>query len=446
MKEVVNAGFDGTFVDNNSLNCYCTHCQQKFHAYLSGRYAPSRIRERFGVDDASEISLGYRGSSIEWVKTDPDFLPFVEQTCSEEQLTSLFGTSNLDGVFIEEMGNFWLSTLAEQYRRDLEMRLTLRESAAKFGSDDVSSWGIRTPEERALWAETKRFRARCIADNQAMIKAIGRSIREDFCADVAVAYCYDELHMENVEHLRQVQKLTRYLCDQHILFDYVLENDLADAQLSRYRVVILPDVRYMNDAQMKGVERFVQAGGMVILTRETGRYDQDGKPRTPAGFAALLDDGVRDEKGVLAIERGGTCVHSFDLSNLLPQDRISRDDAFNGSVENVEVPGHREYYAMAQLDRDLGVDRYLAGGALLDYITSALGYRPCVADPIKGVGVRFNAYAKTSGASAKLVLHAVNYNLPLVGEVEEGGVIPVENLSVRIRVPNGGSDQGRASH
>jgi len=479
---------------------------------------------------------------------------------------SLFATSDLDEALIEDMGSFWLTTLAEQYRRDLETRLTPRELEAKFGSTNVSLWGIRTPEERALWAETKRFRAQSIADNQAMIKAIGQSIREDFfivpnwgpmqriegnglllmeqwghdvgvwapnvayimfeefsdpgmiargyyldfvlqykfgfanrvkpgnlcyvtrkeaaelayaeaaaggggcymhghledpeyvqierkygdffkehadllggyhsCADVAVAYCYDEVHMENVEHVRQVQKLTRYLLDQHILFDFVLEGDLADAQLSHYRVVILPDVRFMSDAQIKGVERFVQAGGMVILTRATGRYDQDGKPRTPAGFAALLEGGVRDEKGVLAVGRGGTCVHSFDLSNLLPQDRISRDDTFNCSVEGVEVPGQREYHAMAQVDRDLGVDRYLAGGALLDYITSGLGYQPCVADPIKGVGVRFNAYVKTEGSKGSLVVHAVNYNLPLEGEIKDGSIIPVENLCVQLQVPD----------
>ena len=564
--DLVKLGYDGTFVDNNSLNCYCDHCQREFHTYLSERYSPSRLRERFGVGDVSEISLGYRGSPSEWVKTDPDFLPFIRQSCTDEQLMSLFATTDLDEALIEDMGTFWLTTLAEQYRRDLETRLTPRELTAKFGSTDVSLWGIGTPEDRALWAETKRFRAQSIADNQAMVKAIGQSIREDFfivpnfgpmqriegnglrlmeqwghavapwqpnirfimfeefsdpgmiargyyldfvlqykfgfashvrpgvlcyvtrkdaaelayaeaaaggggCymhghlddsayiqieqkyrsffkdhadlldgyhsyADVAVAYCYDELHMENVEHIRQVQKLTRYLCDQHILFDFVREEDLAGDPLLRYRVVILPDVRFMSDAQIAGVERFVKAGGTAILTRETGCYDQDGRVRTPVGFSALLDGGARDENGLLTVKQGGTCVHSFDLSNLLPQDRLSRDDTFNCSVEGVDVPGQREYAAMARVDRDLVVDRYLAGGALLDCITAGLCYDPSVADPIKGVGVRFNAYMKTDGDKASLVLHAVNYNLPLVGEAENQNVIPVENLSVQLRMPS----------
>ena len=34
-------------------------------------------------------------------------------------------------------------------------------------------------------------------------------------------------------------------------------------------------------------------------------------------------------------------------------------------------------------------------------------------------------------------MHAVNYNVPLVGEIKDGSVIPVENLSVRTTVPAG---------
>ncbi|MAE60752.1 MAG: hypothetical protein CMJ49_05275 [Planctomycetaceae bacterium] len=568
---LTNAGYDGVFVDNNSLNCYCSHCQEKFRTYLADRYSNERIRERFGAENLSQISMGYRGSPMEWVKTDPDFMPFVAETCSSEELTSLFGTSNLDEAFIEEMGNFWLSTLAEQYRRHLERRLSTQELERKFGSPDASLWGIRTPQERALWAETKRFRAQSIADNLAMIKETGNSARDGFIvipnwgplqqiegngtrlmeqwghdvnvwrpipdgimfeeftdpgmiapgfyldfvlqykfalanrvtpanlcyvtrkegaelayaesaaggggsyvpslhdqplypelqnkyhtffkehahlldgyrshAHVALAYCYDEAHMENVEHLRQVQKLTRYLLDQHILFDYVVEDDLADAPLSRYRVLILPEVRYMNDTQIQAVENFVQTGGAAILTRETGRYDTDGKPRSPGGFASLLDGGVRDETGVLTVERGGRCVHSFDLSNLLPSDRISRDDALHYAtselVSKADVPGDPRYHALAQLDQALGVDFYLAGGSLLQHITAGLGHPPCVADALKGIGVRFNAYIKTEGSKGMLVVHAVNYNLPLVGEIKDDRIIPVEDLTVQLSVPNG---------
>ena len=568
---LTNAGFDGTFVDNNALNCYCSYCEAKFRAYLTERYSKQELRRRFGADDVAEISMAYRGSPMEWVKTDPDFKAFVKQTCSEEDLTSLFTTSDMDEALIEEMGNFWLSNLAEQYRRYLETRLSPRELEQKFGSSDVTLWGIRTPEERALWAETKRFRAQSIAENLAMIKEIGNSVREGFIvlpnwgplqqiegngtrlmeqwghdvrtwrpscdgimfeefsdpgmitrgfyldfilqykfalanrvtpanlcyvsrkdaselayaeaaaggggsyvpslhdqplypeiqnkyhaffqehadlldgyhsyADVALAYCYDEAHMENVEHLRQVQKLTRYLLDQHILFDYVLEDDLADAPLSRYRVLILPEVRYMDDDQIHAVHRFVQAGGTVILTREAARYDRNGKARSPGGFAALLDGGARDEKGVLTAQRGGTCVHSFDLSNLLPEDRISRDDALHFAESeltgNADVPGDPRYAALAELDRSLGVDRYLDGGALLEHIAAGLAYRPGVADALQGAGVRFNAYVKAAGATGTLVLHAVNYNLPLEGEIKDGSIIPVEDLSVHVKVPDG---------
>jgi len=178
--DIARTGFDGVFVDNNSPNCYCSYCQEKFRAHLAGRYTKAQIRRRFGAEDASRISMAYRGSPVEWVKSDPDFKAFVQQACTPEQLTALFGTSNMDEAFIEEMGNFWLLDLAERYRRHLETHLSTRELAEKFGSPDVTLWGMRIPEERALWAETKRLRARSIADNHAMIKQVGSSVREGF--------------------------------------------------------------------------------------------------------------------------------------------------------------------------------------------------------------------------------------------------------------------------
>ena len=239
-------------------------------------------------------------------------------------------------------------------------------------------------------------------------------------AEVALAYCCDQVHMENVEHLRQVYKLTRYLSDQHILFDYVIEGDLTAAQLSRYRVLILPEVRYMDDAQIEGVIHFVESGGTLIVTGETGRYSSDGKTRPTAGL--------------------GRCLHRSDLSDLLPEDRISRDDALlyarSELVEKLEVPGDARYYAMAQLDRTMGVDCYLDGGNLLGYLESGLGYPPSVADAFEGAGVRFNAHVKEVGSKGRLVVHAVNYNLPLAGVGQEG-IIPVEELEVQVRVPEG---------
>jgi len=79
----------------------------------------------------------------------------------------------------------------------------------------------------------------------------------------------------------------------------------------------------------------------------------------------------------------------------------------------------------------------MRGGVLLGYVASALGRCPCVADPIKGAGVRFNAYVKAEGPRGRLVLHAVNYNVPLVGEIRDGSVIPVEDLALRLKVPEG---------
>ena len=543
---IAKVGYDGIFVDNNILNCYCRHCQEKFEEYLSAKYPAAELKDRFGFEEASQIRLGYLGSPIEWVKDDPEFRSYLSQAWSAEDLERDFGTSDLDDILLEEAGNWWPWRRAKEYLHYLRLRYGSEELTRRFGGPDLSLWGIKTPRDRALWAATKRFRAQSTADNLAMIKQIGNSVREGFflvpnCAslqqtdknhlmgefgrdlrlwqpnidgimfeeftdpgmitrglyldfileyklafahrvkpttlcvlskgenalelvyaesaaggggcfvheglehpeirrkyntffrehaalwegyhshaEVALAYCCDQVHMENVEHLRQVYKVTRYLSDQHILFDHVIEDDLSAARLSRYRVLILPEVRYMDDAHIQGVERFVAGGGTLVLTGETGHYDGDGKARTTAGF--------------------GKCLYSGDLSDLLPEDRVSRDDALlyarSELVAKLEVPGDARYYAMAQLDRTMGVDSYLDGGKLLGYLESGLGYPPAVADAFEGAGVRFNAYVKEEGSRGSLVLHAVNYNLPLVGDGLEG-IMPVDELAVQVRIPEG---------
>ncbi len=568
---IAKVGYDGVFVDNNILSCYCQYCQERFRTYLERKYSREEIRERFGTEDTSQIQLGYRGNRIEWVKDDPEFLVFLRETQTAEELERRFGTSNLDEALIEDAGNGWLSRCAGVYQHYLEMRYPSEAIEEKFGSPDISLWGIRSPEERALWAETKRFWADSVNENLGMIKEAGASVRGDFAvvpnwgamqsiegnefreehgkdvkewvpstdcmmyeedrgpgriargiyldyilprkfafangmvsgnvcngtysgeansnelayaeaaaggggcfiqvgpvlseirgkynqlykehrnlfedytsyADVALAHIYEQIHMENLEHIRQVYKLTRYLLDQHILFDYLVDGDLTLERLSGYRALILPEVQYMSDKEVQAVEDFARGGGTVILTGDTGRYDQNGKKRPDGGFDGLLTQNAKDEGGITIANPGGWLVHGQDLSRLLPEDRLACDELlgfYKGDlVDQVDVSGPKGYYVMAQIDRKLRVDRYLQGGRMFEYLKRSLGYDPGVADPFEGAGVRFSAYKRQEGTLGKLVLHVVNYNLPLP---EGEPIVPVRELKLRLRVPDGWKIEG----
>jgi len=561
---IAEVGYDGVFVDNCILNCYCRYCQERFRRYMLDRYSPEELKEKFGFGSPSDVELGRRGSRLWWVKTEPSFREFLAENYPPEELKRWLGTSDMGTAPVEESGNGWLWGRAEEYRRWMELKYSPDELEGMFGVRDLSEWGIRNAQDRALWAETKIFWAKCVNDNLRMIKETGASIRVHFvivsnwgamqridgnefreeighdlrewapnsdyemyeedgdpgmisrglyldtmlqykfalangvrgCAistrgsspgstelayaeaaaaggggviqpgtgfpeirakyhrffeerrdllegyvpysDVAVAYLYRELNMENINHLRELYRLTRYLLDQHIPFSYALEPDLGDdGFLSRFRALLLADVRYLSDEQIEAIRRFVEGGGVLLLTGEAARYDRYGRPRETGGFDDLLGppkDAIR-----LSEVGGGTCIYCPSLGLLLPEDHVTLDEALNFSrhqvADELSFVGDRHFYAMYLFDKAVGVERFIRPGRLTELLREALGYDPAVADPFDAAGVRFNAYRRPD--SGDIALHAVNYNVTLVGEAEGRKLTVLKDLRLKLRVPDG---------
>ena len=65
-----------------------------------------------------------------------------------------------------------------------------------------------------------------------------------------------------------------------------------------------------------------------------------------------------------------------------------------------------------------------------------------MADAFKAAGVRLNAYLKRADSEGNIVIHVVNYNLPLAEASQHRKIVPVEDVEIRLRVPNGWNVQG----
>ena len=71
------------------------------------------------------------------------------------------------------------------------------------------------------------------------------------------------------------------LIDMHVPFDYLLaEHDLTPENLSRYKVLILPDVGCLSNDQVSTLTAFVKGGGAIYATHGTGKYDENLQPHT----------------------------------------------------------------------------------------------------------------------------------------------------------------------
>lgn len=180
VKHIARVGYDGVFVDNNNLNCYCPHCERKFQKYLAKQFSSHQLRELFGVRSAQELSLARTGSRLLWVKRDPVFKEYLRENRSAEDLIRWFGSADPDAVALEEAGNGWLWGRAHDYARWLKARFSPDKIEQLTGLRDISQWGLNTPAERLLWAETKRFWAESVRENLHLLRETGQSERSGF--------------------------------------------------------------------------------------------------------------------------------------------------------------------------------------------------------------------------------------------------------------------------
>jgi hypothetical protein len=72
-------------------------------------------------------------------------------------------------------------------------------------------------------------------------------------------------------------------------FDFIHEDDLTTESLKGYDAIILPNIALMSDNQAANIRSYVQSGGSVLATFETGLYDEWGALRKDFALADVFD-------------------------------------------------------------------------------------------------------------------------------------------------------------
>ncbi|MGA8729331.1 MAG: alpha-amylase family protein [Terracidiphilus sp.] len=71
-------------------------------------------------------------------------------------------------------------------------------------------------------------------------------------------------------------------------FDFVHEDRLELDRLSKYRALLLPNIAMLSDRQCEQIRDYVQAGGSVMASFETGLYDENLNRRPEFGLADVF--------------------------------------------------------------------------------------------------------------------------------------------------------------
>ncbi len=564
VRMIALAGYDGVFVDNCILNCYCWWCQDGFRRWLSGRSTAEDLAEAFGWSRPEQIQLGHRGSRIEWVKDDPLFRTFLAETLSPEERVKWLGTDDMERADVAIGGNGWLWGRANEYRRWAHARLSPDERELRWGIRSLDEWGIRDQADRLLWAETKRFWAESVCDNLEKIRRWGaevlghaflilpnwgamqsldgnefrEEIGHDFrrwspqseyqmweedgdsgrvapgihldytlqykfgfahrarsaamnargddgptcalahaeaaatggnafiqhgtrfpeirtlyhrlfsdaadwfegytsAATVGLVYSYENLHLENTEHVKQVYRWSRYLDNQQVPFDYLLEEHIADEEYLRpYRLVIAPEVTYLSEEQCRALTSFVVSGGTLVLTGDIGSHDMHARPRAESPLTPLIRK-ARKKDRVKVFAEQGQLIWAPTVGDLIPTGALTREEMLDlaRSEASALQGAASRYELMDAVDRAVAVERFLDPGPLASLVKD--WERLQVADPYAACGVRVFPYIHLDGKSGAFVAHVVNYNISLTSKPGTRTVEAVKDLSLRFTVPDG---------
>jgi len=197
------------------------------------------------------------------------------------------------------------------------------------------------------------------------------------------------------------------LVDLHVPFDYILaERDLKPEILGKYDALVLPDWACMSDEQIAIMKEYLENGGCVIATNNTGGYDENLAERSPSGRELLTGKAI-EKTAKLDVGRG-------------------RFVYLNGSPE-------RTYWQEQVETRNLANSKPLRPpSSPPKEVQDALDWAF-----YKGLPLRVKADSSTVvlpyQKADKIVIHFVNFNTYPDGKE----LTPAHSISVDVKVPAG---------
>ena len=266
------------------------------------------------------------------------------------------------------------------------------------------------------------------------------------------------------EYRRGFDGAYKALTEAHIPFDIVLDEQIVDGAISQYDLVILSNSACTSNAVNEGLRRYVEGGGSLFATYLTSLYDEHGRQRDDFALADLMGVSFRAERGRGYLRAHGDLAEGLSASPII-QHRLAGVEAASGAtVEGkllefsptnltpftyVSAPaGESDWPAIVRRDRVL----YLAGD--LGYAYMRAGYpdhlylvRNCVRLLVEDkLPLQLEAPTTVDVSlrqqGDRWLVHLVNLTTQQIipeaeCEVEPHEIIPVHDLTLRVRRPGG---------
>jgi hypothetical protein len=313
-------GLDGIFSNRwaGSGMCYCEHCLHDFEAF-SGKRVPIMISR----DDPAYQK--YRQWETErlrelwslWDRTIRAIRPaarFIPNGFPDNVVTGRLS----DIFFTDHQGRSGLTAPWSNGKRAKELRATMGMKPLggifSIGLEEWPRWkdSVQSEAEIRIWV------ADGIANNMRpwFVKFAGTVYDKRWLGVVEKIYGWHhrcERYLRNTAPLARVamvdsEQTDRYyggrdwqqrsidhetgmyhaLIEARVPFEMVNDRLLDAEHTKPFKLLILPNVAALSEAQCEQLRQFVRGGGSLLATFETSLYDEQGKHRPDFGLADLF--------------------------------------------------------------------------------------------------------------------------------------------------------------
>ena len=236
-----------------------------------------------------------------------------------------------------------------------------------------------------------------------------------------------------------------------------LDYEMTAERLAKYRLVYVPNAPCLSDAQCSMLASYVEEGGTLLATHLTSIADEFGRPRGNYGLSELFGATLKSAE---PIEIPDLYLRVLSSGKLIPQDpQVMLFEAARGAAVIAETQdrGHRRTLGPAVVTRQHGKGQaiYIGSGQEAVYEEtlneSLRAYFHSLLDPIlastRTYELEFRPGLLPQFASSRdtLVLHLLantgNIWKKLLVQEE---FLPVKNVRVRLRLPQGRSAKSAA--
>jgi len=326
---------DGILLDNNFFPrgnsfCFCANCRRKFRAYICARYRAADIRRNFGVPpDKLDIPTAEGALKHEWIEYRFHVLREIQRRtndCVKAARPDILFFSNAGyggtwGAATEETFDYQDVVFCEG-EVSLMYNGIRQRLARALGGFQKPSWqypcywtdqGLMAPDlvkaflaaiisqQAHPWIVPFYWERRDSAPALAAMRTYLQFYRRyqswfvdaAAYAETAVVFSrqtrdHDPNYTRDWRDYYPMRGSALALAELHEPFDILIDRDLTNGNLAKYKTVLFFHPSCLSDPQAAALKAYVRGGGNLVMTQDIGSCDPMGGKRKQPALADLF--------------------------------------------------------------------------------------------------------------------------------------------------------------